>query len=705
METPELLGRTLSGITTEQWESYEQICQCQNARGGRFANTDPNHLACCGNMTETMAIVQNLENEVSEECSADDAAAMATTLSMCTEEPPFPDMVCEYAAICPDSVSGDIAMPTCVDYVILDIFVRGDFSSSLGSDPGGPAVEAWAQYYMPGMLAGQFYKADELVARFVGNAISIIVGVECPGGICPEHYMAPDAECRRGNTTLGEDRFVCEGGPSFPADAILPPGTTDARIVNAYLETESHPVGWDANMEALCGDMEADFAETGQLMCMMDEEGASDRQNAQLFGLTAAFGGRGGRGRRLQGFGGFGGGGGPTCTETCKAAIQPLIDQCQEYSDIARQFAEPCAPENVIPGGFDASCLNGVDHLVMTCGIESIEDMSNGCSPECGAWAGPWWNACREHLTPIIDAQTPGAALMIEGFVAMCPTPCADVSTVEILESVVETPLSDDQFRIVAAASVGLADTGLVDIQDMKHVAVFGLSVPGQAASFAGATMYGAGVSAVDAIIEGVASATGVNTADVSVLSAVRTAYDTVAGGGGGFGGGGFGGRPQQVDTQVAVELKIQGPSSSGAVESAAAAIATDAALATIAASLGVNVAEVAVVRAPHVLTEVSYALPEGVSSPGDIAMMTQLASSFSVFAIAQTVAMQVPTVVLRNDGSVCGVDGTVCTDDPTGSLIGQPPVLNPQCPDLNSDGLVGVDDLLNVLAAYGRTC
>ena len=707
METPELLGRTLSEITSEQWDSYEQICQCQNARGGFFANTDPNHLACCGNMTATMTTVQSLEHDDSATCSAEDAAAMATTLATCTQEPPFPDMVCEYAAICPDSIPGGLEMPTCVDYVIVDMFVQGDFSSSLGTEPGGSAVEAWAQYHLPGMLPGLDFKADEVLARFQGNAISIIVGVECPGGVCPENFVSGDPDCRRGNTTLGEPRFVCEGGNSLPEGAVLPSGTANVRITNTYIETESQPVGWDPAMEALCGDLEADFIETGQLMCLMDEEGASQRQNAQLFGLVATFGGRGGRGRRLQGFGGggFGAPAAATCTETCQAAIQPLIDQCQEYSDIARQFAEPCAPENVIPGGFDAGCLNGVDHLIMTCGIESIADMSNGCSPECGAWAGPWWNACREHLSPIIDAETPGAALMIEGFVAMCPTPCADVTTIEVVETVVEAAVSEEDLRGALGATVGV-DAGLIDISELKHVAVFSLSLPGQRASYDGATMSGAGVAAVDAIIEGVASATGVDAINVKLLSVTRTAYETVApaGGGGGFGGGGFGGRPQEVDTQVAIEMEIQGSASSGIATSAASALTSDAALTTIAARIGVNPDAVAVVRAPKIKTEAAYSLPQGVDAPEDIALMTQLASSSGVFAVAQSVTLQVPTVVLRNDGTVCGVDGAVCTDDPTGSLIGSPPV-SPQCPDLNADGYVGVDDLLNILAAFGRRC
>jgi hypothetical protein len=592
-------------------------------------------------------------------------------------------------------------LPTCSDFVIVDLYLRGDYTATLGPAPAGAAVEAWALYSLPAMLPSLGYNAKEVIARFTGNGVMIIVGVECPEGVCPESFIAADADCRRGNQTLGEARFVCEGGPSLPADAVLPEGTTAALIQNTYIETESLPAGYDAEVAAMCDDMYADFAETGMLMCLMDEDGASERQNTQLFGLSAAFGG-GGRGRRrLQG---FGGGGAVTCSETCLSAIQPLLDKCLDYVPIAQEFAEPCLPENVIPGGFDASCLNGVDHLIMTCGIASIEDMSNGCSAECGAWAGPWWAMCREHLAPVIDAEVPGSSLMLEGFIAYCPTPCADVSLTQVHETVITAPISEDTLRDIVAGSIGLADAASVDIRELKHIALFSVSVPGQASDYAGDSDSGA----AEAIIDGVASATGVDPVDIAVLSATATAYDLVPAPPPPPGGGGRGGWPQRVDTQVSVEMIIQGSGAENNVEAAIQPLLSGEAAAPIADRIGAPAATVAIARPPVTETEASYALPDGVDPPADLDLMTRLIADYSVFGVVQTAPRMVPEVVLRNDGTVCGTDGAVCTDDPSADGIGDnaPMItISPTCPDLTGDSSVGVDDLLALLAGFGRQC
>ena len=504
------------------------------------------------------------------------------------------------------------------------------------------------------MLPSLQYKADEVTARFTGNGIQVIVGVEClvdPVTLhadCPASFMAGDADCRRGNTTAGELRFVCVGGASLPTGAVLPAGTTNVRITNAYIETDSHPVGWDPVLATTCADMESDFAETGLLMCLMDEDGASVRQNTQLFGLAAAFGGRGGRGRRLQ----FGGGAAAaTCTQTCKNAIQPLIDTCSGYSHIADDFAEPCSDANVVPGGFDASCLNGVDHLIMTCGIQSIDDMAAGsCSDTCGAWAGPWWASCREHLAPIIDAEMPGTSLMLDGFIAYCPTPCADVAITEVQETIITAAVTEDGFRTVVAAASGLADMAQVAIREVKHLAIFSVSVPGQASDFDADSTSGA----TAALIQGVAGATGVNLVDIAVLSAQRTAYDVIVD----PTCTGRRCRPTEVDTQVAVEISIQGSAAANLVSGAATAMETDAAMVAIATQLGVAADSVAMVRSPVVETEATYTLPAGAALPADLDLMIHLIADLGTLVVVQTVVVHVPSVVLRNDGTICGTDG-----------------------------------------------
>ena len=725
MDTPELLGRTLRDVTPEQWETYEQVCDCQNARGRNGATASPEHLACCENMTASLTAVEALEHDASSTCSAEDAEAMGQTLSACTAEPAFPGMVCEYEVICPDAVTQQPDLPptTCDDSITVDLALRGDFVAVLGSDPSGPAVEAWTQFILPGMFPGLDYKADEVLARFVGNGVDIIVSVECPSAACPESLMIGDPDCHRGNVTLGENRWVCEGGPELPAGAVLPQGTTSARITNTYIETTAHDANWSPAMDAMCKDMEADFAETGELNCLMDEDGASVRQNTLLFGLATPFRprgsggtGGGGRGRRLQQPGGgrnpFGGARGETeCTETCRDAIQPLIDNCLDYSDIARQFQEPCLPDNVLPGGFDASCLNGVDHLLMTCNLQSIEDLLAGsCSPECGGWAGPWWASCREHLGPILDSEVPGASLMLEGFVATCPTPCADSSLTEVLETVVTAATDETAFTSAVSQAAGIAASE-VDVRTLKHIAVFVLSVPGATSDYAGDSDSGA----ADRMADGVATATGLEPVDVSVLGATATAQDIVPAPPPPPGGtqGLMRNRPTYIDTQVAVEVAIQGSCPNfGSCEGSPmlnVVESLESGLETIATAMEMSVDEVAMIRAPVVETEVAYTLPEGTVIPDDVDLMTQLMADSGTLAVVNTVSRFVPEVTLRNDGSICGTDGSVCSDSPAADNIGTAPSICPEIgpswPDSNRDGAINVDDLLGVLAAFGRTC
>ena len=709
METPELLGLTLQTITPEQWETYASVCQCQNPGTGGFGGArSPEHQVCCDNMIATLAVVEDLEHDVEATCSAEDATAMGETLASCNGHATvFPDMVCEYGFLCLGSITADLPVPTCEDYVIADIFVSGDFQATLGSDPSPVMAEAWAQFVLPDMLPGFAYKADEVLAHFMGNGITIIVGVECIGTVCPDSLIAPPPDCRRGDQAAGEPRFVCVGGPSLPEGAVLPEGATDVRIIHAYVETTARPEGWNAATAAMCANLEADFEQIGLLMCIMDEEGASVQQNAQLLGLANAArtrnrggggGGTGGR-RQLQGFGGGGGGGTDVeCSATCEAAIRPLINDCIEYSDIAAQFETPCSPDNVQAGGFDASCLMGVDYLLGICGIESVEDMLAGsCSPECGGFAGPWWNNCREHLGPLLDAELAGSSLMLEGFVAMCPTPCAETSLTEVLETVITAPMSAEAFTTAMsnAASIAAED---VNIRTLNHVSVFALSVPGQSSDYDADSTSGA----ANLLVSTIAAATGVDAVEISILAVTCTARELDTAAGGGFGGGGFV-RPTWIETQVSVEMMIQGSGSTTAVVDAAAVLAVGI-LPGLGTALGVGEEDAAIVRGAIIETEVSYTLPFGTMEPTDISLMTHLYADANTFAVVNTVTRYVPEVTLRNDGSVCGTDGSVCTDDPTGSNIGNQP-FDPACPDVNSDGFVGVDDLLTLLAGFGRTC
>lgn len=84
---------------------------------------------------------------------------------------------------------------------------------------------------------------------------------------------------------------------------------------------------------------------------------------------------------------------------------------------------------------------------------------------------------------------------------------------------------------------------------------------------------------------------------------------------------------------------------------------------------------------------------------------MAHLIADLGTLAVAQTVTVFVPEVVLRNGGTICSTDGTVCTDDPSATGLANGPTLSidPTCPDLAGND--GVDDLLFLLAAFGRTC
>ena len=166
--------------------------------------------------------------------------------------------------------------------------------------------------------------------------------------------------------------------------------------------------------------------------------------------------------------------------------------------------------------------------------------------------------------------------------------------------------------------------------------------------------------------------------------------------------------RPTYIDTQVAVEVAAQGSSGEGSpmlnvVES------LESGLETIATAMEMSVDEVAMIRAPVVETEVAYTLPEGTVIPDDVDLMTQLMADSGTLAVVNTVPRFVPEVILRNDGSICGTDGSVCSDSPTADDIGTAPSscpeIGPSWPDANQDGTINIDDVLGVLAAYGRSC
>ena len=725
MDMPELLGPDLAQVTPEQWDSYGQVCDCQNAQGRRGAPAGtPEHLACCDSMIATLGVVQNFEHDDTLTCNATEAAAMTGTLSLCEAEGPFVEMVCEFGMLCPASVDEtvlNVANHTCMDWVTVDISLIGDVHTVLGSDPSGPMLTAWAQYVMPTMMPGLRYNTDTMVARFEGNGVQIIVSVACPDAVCPPELLAADPVCVPGDVLIGEPEFVCTGGATLPAGGVLPANIIEMLITNSYIETESHGAGWSYETAAFCKDLEADFMETGQLMCLLDEEGASDTQNAQLMGLATAFGGRGGFGRRQLQFGGFTPPT-PTCYDTCQVAIQPLLDSCLDYSEIAQSFETLCAPANVVPGGFDATCLAGVDHLLITCGLESPENLNNQCSQECGGWAGPWWSACRDHIGPLLDAEVPGSSLMLEGFIARCPTPCATVSTEVVLETVISSVITEANFltAMAGAAAIPVAD---IQVLDMTHVAIVGVSIPGATGDYAADSTSGA----ADLIKGAIALSTGMDVAGISILDVMATATMVTPapppppGGGGGFGGGG---RPTTTETHVVVELAMQGSGHTTTLTQAVAAL--PAAMADVATAAGVDMASVVIARSAKAHTEVSYRLPDGVEPPDNVNLMTHLMSDTGTLAVVNTVTHSIPVVALLNDGSVCARNGEVCSDVPGSALPPPPPAPPPaptpidcaaDCPvvpavmdncqgaDLVGSGQVGVDSLLFVLSMFGRVC
>ena len=738
METPELLGVDLQQVTPEQWDNFAQICDCQNAAprggGGRggFGGAPtgtPEHLACCDSMSANFPMLQGYEHDDSLTCSAEDATALATTLTLCEAEAPFGDMVCEYDLLCPGSATdAQKATHVCQDWVTVDIILLGDVHSVLGSDPSGPMLEAWAQWAIPTLLPGLPVNRDSLVARFEGNGVQIIVSVSCPDGVCPEELLAPDPVCRAGDVLAGEPELVCEGGPTLPAAGVLPPNIVDYYISNSYITTESHPMGWNFEAEKRCADLEADFIETGQLMCLLDPSGASDAQNAQLMGLATAFG-RGGFGRRQLQFGGFTPPQ-PTCYETCRDAIQPLIDECMEYSETARNFAPLCAPDSVQPGGFDATCLSGVDHLLTTCGMESPEALTGECSAECGGWAGPWWSRCRDTVGPLLDAEVPTTSLLLEGFIARCPTPCADVSTTDVLQTVVTAVVTESNFKTAVANTMAIAEA-TVNVLSIKHIAVLGISLPGSTAEFEPDSTSGK----IELIKSTLSAATGLAASDIAVLDAMATAQTVTPApppapggfGGGGFGGGGFG-RPTVTETQIVVEIEMEASGHNTALVDAVNGLSD--AMPALATAYEVDAASVMIVRAAKLHSEISYQLPEEVGEPNDIDLITHLYSDTGVLGVVNTVTHSVTTITLRDDGSVCARDGEVCSDAP-GSATEPTPAPTPspsptpsptgpidcaaECPadpsancagsDINLDGRVTVDDLLQMLAQFGRSC
>jgi hypothetical protein len=730
METPELLGVDLQDVTPEQWDSYAQICDCQNAAprggGGRggFGGAPtgtPEHLACCDSMIANFPVLQAYEHDDSLTCSANHTASLASTLTLCEAEAPFGDMVCEYDALCPGSATDEQkATHVCQDWVTVDIVLIGDLHSVLGSDPSGPMLEAWAVWAIPTLLPNLPVNRDSMVAKFQGNGVQIIVSVTCPDGICPEELLAPDPVCRDGDVLAGEPELVCEGGPTLPAGGVLPPNVIDYYISNSYITTESHPLGWNFEAEQRCADLEADFIETGQLMCLLDPSGASDTQNAQLMGLANAFG-RGGFGRRQLQFGGFTPPQ-PTCYETCRDAIQPLLDECMDYSEVARNFAPLCAPDSVQPGGFDASCLAGVDHLLTTCGLEAPENLTEECSPECGGWAGPWWSQCRDTIGPLLDAEVPSTSLLIEGFIAQCPTPCADVSTTDVLLSVVTAAITESGFKTAVANTMAIEETA-VNVFMIKHIAVLGISLPGNTADYEPESTSGK----IDLIKNTLSDSSGIAAADIAVLDAMATAQEVTPApppAPGGFGGGGFGGRPTVTETQIVLELEIEG--SGHNTELLDAINGLSEALPAIAAAYEVDLASVAIVRPPKIHSEISYELPEDVGEPSDVDLMTHLYSDTGILGVVNTVRQSVSTISLRTDGSVCARNGEVCSDAPGSGVAPTPtPAPSPgptgpvdclaECPedpsancagtDVTRDGMVTVDDLLTMLSQYGRTC
>ena len=262
LESPELLGRTLREITPQQWKTFGQICDCQNGPrrgggrggGGGGGGGGAAHLACCSNMSSVLHVIERLEHDTEATCNDTEAAALAATLGSCSNVPPFHAMVCEYGAVCPASLAGLTANQTaavCETTLEVDIQVSGDFRAVLGSNPSGSAVQSWALHMLPDLLINLEYDENTVTATVLGNrGIMVLVNVRCTeDGICPEQLMLGDPDCRRGNRTLNESRFVCVGGARLHEDASAPEGADEDnpyRIVDTFIKTKAHAPGWSS---------------------------------------------------------------------------------------------------------------------------------------------------------------------------------------------------------------------------------------------------------------------------------------------------------------------------------------------------------------------------------------------------------------------------------------------------------------------------
>ena len=111
------------------------------------------------------------------------------------------------------------------------------------------------------------------------------------------------------------------------------------------------------------------------------------------------------------------------------------------------------------------------------------------------------------------------------------------------------------------------------------------------------------------------------------------------------------------------------------------------------------------IVRTPSVDTAVSWILPEGVRPPTDVSVMIALMETTNMLAAIGTASRWVPVLSLRNDGSICGTDGSVC--DSSSATVGDNGVpAGPVCNgDMTGDLAVNVQDLLALLAVFGSTC
>ena len=109
----------------------------------------------------------------------------------------------------------------------------------------------------------------------------------------------------------------------------------------------------------------------------------------------------------------------------------------------------------------------------------------------------------------------------MEAYIARCPTPCADIDVVEVLETVIAAPIVEDTFTSIVTAAVEL-DNVDIQILEMKHVVVFGLSIPGNTDDYDGPS------EAAQLLTAGIGAALGIESTAVSILDATGTAYGQV---------------------------------------------------------------------------------------------------------------------------------------------------------------------------------